>query len=95
LNTAAAINLSRNRYPVLIGGVLSALLFTLLMNTYGWRQSALFLVGLGAGVVLYHAAFGFTGAWRAVVKSGRGAGLRSQMIMLGVTVLIFTPLIAR
>jgi uncharacterized membrane protein YedE/YeeE len=94
LNTAAAINLSRNRYPVLIGGVLSALLFTLLMNTYGWRQSALFLVGLGAGVVLYHAAFGFTGAWRAVVNTGRGAGLRAQMIMLGVTVLIFTPLIA-
>ena len=52
-------------------------------------------MGLAAGIILYHAAFGFTAAWREVVKTGRGAGLRAQMIMLGVTVLIFTPLIAQ
>src|SRR6185436_3797960 len=32
-----------------------------------WRQAALFIVGAGAGVVLYHAAFGFTSAWRVFI----------------------------
>jgi len=56
---------------------------------------ALFLVGVFAGVALYHAAFGFTGAWRVLATEGRGAGLRAQMLMLAVTVLVFTPLIAQ
>ncbi len=95
MNSEATIRLDRNRYPVLIGALLSTSLLVFLTNTYGWRQSALFIVGLFAGIALYHAAFGFTGAWRAVVNTGRGAGLRAQMIMLGVTVLVFTPLIAQ
>ena len=66
---------------------------TLFVN-YGWRQACLFLVGLAAGVILYHAAFGFTAAWREVATTGRSAGLRAQMVMLGVTVMVFTPLIA-
>ena len=39
-----------------------------------WRQAALFLVGGAAGVVLYHAAFGFTSAWRAFIVQRRGDG---------------------
>ena len=62
---------------------------------HGWRQAALFAVGFGAGIALYHAAFGFTAAWREVVSGGRSAGLRAQMIMMAVTVLVFTPLIAQ
>ncbi len=86
--------LSRNRRTAGFGLTLSAILFIYLTSTYGWRHSALFLVGLAAGVILYHAAFGFTAAWREVVNTGRGSGLRAQMLMLAVTVLIFTPLIA-
>jgi uncharacterized membrane protein YedE/YeeE len=59
-----------------------------------WRQAALFLVGAGAGVVLYHAAFGFTSSWRIFVADGRGAGLRAQMLMLALTSAIFFPLLA-
>lgn len=29
---------------------------------YGWRQGALFVLGGGLGVALYHALFGFTSA---------------------------------
>ena len=83
-----------NTQPVLLSAGLSLLMLGGLAFTIGWRQSALFAIGLSAGVILYHAAFGFTAAWREVVNTGRGAGLRAQMIMLGVTVLIFTPLIA-
>jgi uncharacterized membrane protein YedE/YeeE len=74
--------------------LVSGVLMLYLSATYGWRQGALFIVGLSAGVILYHAAFGFTSAWREVVNTGRSAGLRAQMVMLGITVLVFTPLIS-
>jgi uncharacterized membrane protein YedE/YeeE len=60
----------------------------------GGRQAALFLVGALAGVVLYHAAFGFTSAWRAFIVERRGAGLRAQMLMLAVTCAVFFPILA-
>jgi uncharacterized protein len=59
------------------------------------RQSLLFLIGVAAGLVLYHAAFGFTSSWRHFVSSGRGDGLRVQMVMLALTSLVFFPLLAR
>jgi uncharacterized membrane protein YedE/YeeE len=58
------------------------------------RQALLFGVGVGAGVALYHAAFGFTSAWRVLIVHGRGAGLRAQMLMLAVTTTVFVPLLA-
>lgn len=60
----------------------------------GWRMTALFGVGGALGVTLYHAAFGFTGSWRAFLTDGRGAGLRAQMVMLAVATAIFLPLLS-
>jgi uncharacterized membrane protein YedE/YeeE len=65
-----------------------------LNQVIGWRQSSLFIVGAAAGVVLYHAAFGFTSAWRVFISDRRGAGLRAQMLMLAVTCAIFFPILA-
>ena len=84
----------RNRNTVAVAAILCTLLCLYLGVNFGWRQAALFVVGVSAGVFLYHAAFGFTFAWRDMVTTGRGAGLRAQMIMLATTVLVFTPLIA-
>jgi uncharacterized protein len=61
---------------------------------YGARQSALFLVGAALGVVLYHSAFGFTAAFRALVTRGDGRGIRAQMLMLAVATVLFAPLLA-
>lgn len=58
------------------------------------RQALLFLVGASAGLVLYHAAFGFTSSWREFIVHRRGGGLRAQMLMLAVTTVVFVPLIA-
>src|ERR1700680_4343286 len=65
-----------------------------LANTYTWRQGALFLLGGALGLVLYHALFGFTSAWRVFIADGRGAGLRAQMLMLAAAVLLFFPALA-
>lgn len=54
-----------------------------LAAAYSWRQGALFVLGGGLGLVLYHALFGFASAWRVFIADGRGAGLRAQMLMLG------------
>ncbi len=71
--------------------VLSALYLNAAIS---WRQAALFLVGAGAGVVLYHAAFGFTSSWRVFISDRRGAGLRAQMLMLAITCAVFFPVLA-
>ena len=65
-----------------------------LADAVHWRQAALFLVGALSGVVLYHAAFGFTSAWRVFIADRRGAGLRAQMLMLAVACVLFFPVLA-
>jgi uncharacterized membrane protein YedE/YeeE len=63
-------------------------------SIYGARHGALFLVGGALGISLYHAAFGFTSAWRVFILEGRGRGLRVQMLLLGLAVLLFFPVLA-
>src|SRR5438552_1096238 len=87
----------RRAQPRVVGAVGAALLVgaVWLAPRYGARQSALFLVGAALGVVLYHAAFGFTAAFRALVTRGDGRGIRAQMLMLAVATVLFAPLLAR
>ncbi|MCG6112378.1 MAG: YeeE/YedE family protein [Paracoccus sp.] len=72
---------------LLVGTVGLALIF-------GPRQAALFLVGGALGISLYHAAFGFTSAWRVFITEGRGRGLRVQMLLLAMAVVLFFPALA-
>lgn len=65
-----------------------------LAQTVNGQQAALYIVGALLGVTLYHAAFGFTSAWRVFIADGRGAGLRAQMVMLAVGVALFFPALA-
>ena len=58
---------------VVVPVALAALTATGLQTMVSGRQAALFLVGCAAGLVLYHAAFGFTSAWRVFISDRRGA----------------------
>jgi len=80
--------------PAAITAILIVLTAWYLNAVISWRQAALFIVGAGAGVVLYHAAFGFTSAWRIFIADRRGGGLRAQMLMLAITCAVFFPLLA-
>src|SRR5260370_32068125 len=73
---------------LIVAGALS------LAQTVSGGQAALYAVGTLLGVTLYHAAFGFTSAWRVFIADGRGAGLRAQMVMLAVGVALFFPALA-
>ncbi|MCB8819527.1 YeeE/YedE family protein [Microvirga rosea] len=58
------------------------------------RQALLYVLGAAMGLVLYHAAFGFTSAWRVFIADRRGEGLRAQMVMLAVASFLFFPVLA-
>jgi uncharacterized membrane protein YedE/YeeE len=78
--------------PLVVAAIVAGAAY--LSAVVNWRQGALFLVGAAAGLVLYHAAFGFTSSWRVFISDRRGAGLRAQMLMLAVTCAVFFPLLA-
>ncbi|QSN64935.1 YeeE/YedE family protein [Caballeronia sp. M1242] len=83
-----------NPKPLTVAGLLLLAGVLYLAQTAGARQAALYVVGALLGVALYHAAFGFTSAWRVFIADGRGAGLRAQMLMLAVGVALFFPALA-
>ncbi|NRB29073.1 MAG: YeeE/YedE family protein [Rhizobiaceae bacterium] len=62
-------------------------------NYGGTRYVIAVAIGGLAGIGLYHAAFGFTAAWRRIVTERRGQGLRAQMILLAAACLFTFPLI--
>jgi uncharacterized protein len=55
------------------------------------KHASLYLLGGALGLVLYHALFGFTSAFRVFIADRRGAGLRAQMAMLALAVMLFFP----
>ncbi len=79
--TAAAV--------AMVGGLASLILFTQTPTL-----AALFLTGTLMGLVLYHATFGFTSAFRVLLADGQSAGLRAQLVMLGLACTLFFPTLA-
>ena len=93
--TTAAITLPRIQRPLLFTALVAALgLFAYLAGTSA-KQAALFVVGTGLGVSLYHAAFGFTGAYRRAIVDRDISGVTAQLVMLAAAMLLFAPILAQ
>ncbi len=60
------------------------------INQIGDRHLYVFLIGIGLGVSLYHASFGFTGGWRDFIENKKSNSLRAQILMLGMAVVLFS-----
>lgn len=90
MSTISAVAPSQNRVPLLSAAaiVLGAVLIGVV---FGANIGLLMIVGGLLGLVLYHAAFGFTAAWRVFITERRGHGLRAQMVMLAIAVVLFFP----
>ncbi len=52
---------------------------------------ALLAIGLGMGVALYHAAFGFTGAYYRAIVDRDISGIVAQCLMLALAMVLFAP----
>ena len=79
--------------PVALAGALLTAGATWLALDQGWRQAALWGLGAGLGVALYHATFSFAGGFRAFLAQRRGAAVRAQMLMLALLVMLMLPAI--
>jgi len=78
---------------MIVAGIIAFSLF--LQHEFAIKQAALFLIGIGLGITLLHAAFGFTGAWRVFVRKRRGAGIRAQILLLSLTSILFFPILGK
>ena len=80
--------------PVWLGAVAGVIVLTVLAaQNGGWRLAAGALLGAFGGIALYHAAFGFTSAWRTFIRERRGGGLRAQLLLLALIIVVSFPLI--
>ncbi|MHA3026073.1 YeeE/YedE family protein [Chromohalobacter israelensis] len=78
--------------PLALASAVVLLLAALAVGVaFGAAKGWLMVVGGAFGMVLYHAAFGFTSAWRVFITERRGRGLRAQMVMLALAVVLFFP----
>jgi hypothetical protein len=74
------------------GGLLLGLA-ALALGSENWRHGALLVIGALLGVSLYHAAFGFASAYRRALVERDVAGVLAQLVMLGLAMLLFAPLL--
>ncbi len=70
--------------------IIAAIGVQILLSQTG-NMLALFATGIALGLVLYHATFGFTSAFRVLLADGRSAGLRAVLVMLGLACILFFP----
>lgn len=90
---------------VIIGALLAALLIwfalppatipgdfpTLAVNG---KMTLIFGLGLLLGLTLYHAAFGFAGAYRRLLVDRDASGVQAQLLMIALATLLFAPFLA-
>lgn len=93
--SAAASRLDAPNVPLALAGALAATaLGVFIQQRHGLDRALLFGLGLGLGVTLFHARFGFTSAWRQLAAVGQGRGLQAHTLMLAVAVVLFAPILA-
>ncbi len=93
--TTATLSPPRIQQGVLIAALaVAAVLFAAALDV-GAKKAALFVVGLGLGISLYHASFGFTGAYRRALLEKDISGVSAQLLMLAAAMLLFAPVLAQ
>ena len=74
-------------------------LFALFAGFLFWfvsiRQSLLFIVGIGLGLTLAGARFGFTTGWRNLIEQRDASGVLAQLVLLAIAAGISMPLLAK
>lgn len=80
-------------FPLGVALLLWAMGAVHLFNTVSLEQALLWGVGALLGVSLYQSSFGFTYAWRVFSADRQAAGIRAQMLMLSLGVLLFFPVL--
>lgn len=77
--------------PIVLALLAIALAAVISLSLFGWRQSALFIIGNLFGISLYHASFGFASAYRRLFVYQDVKGVLAQVLMLAIATLLFVP----
>ncbi len=93
--TTATASFSSIQRPLLLAALAVAAGLFIHLAGSGFKLPALFAIGIGMGVALYHAAFGFTGAYRRVFTEKDISGVTAQLVMLAAAMLLFAPVLAQ
>ncbi len=81
--------------PWLAAGLAATAALALALYQEDGKMAVLFLIGLAMGVALYHAAFGFTGAYRRAIVQREVSGVQAQVVMIAVAMVLFAPILAQ
>ncbi|MFG6120826.1 YeeE/YedE family protein [Thalassobacillus sp. B23F22_16] len=74
----------------LFAGLIGAILLLMAITAVaGLTQAFLYIIGIGFGLALLHAKFGFTSAFRRLLAVGNVQGLQAHMVMLAVATTLF------
>jgi uncharacterized membrane protein YedE/YeeE len=84
-----------DQFAVLLSSMAVLAISLYLQQGVAGMQYLSFLIGVGLGITLLHAAFGFSGGWRHFIREGDGTGVRAQLLLLGLTSLLFFPLLGQ
>ena len=90
-DTATGLEMQR---PVLLVGLSLIGIMVWQLAPDGWRIVTLFGLGTLMGLVLYHAAFGFSSAFRWMIVRRDVSGVQPQILMLAVATILFAPTLA-
>lgn len=82
------------QWPVVFFGLAFLSFGALWLGSDYWRYGALLLIGGLLGMSLYHAAFGFTAAYRRAILRHDISGITAQLVMIGLAMLLFAPFLA-
>ncbi len=78
---------------VVSAAVIAVLLYQL--QSSGTRMPVLLIIGVMLGITLYHASFGFTGAYHNLFARKDPRGVQAQLMMVGLATLLFAPLLSQ
>lgn len=67
----------------------------LVLGADGWERGALLVLGGLLGITLYHAAFGFTSAYRRAFAVRDISGVGAQIVMLALATVLFAPVLSQ
>ena len=89
--TAQALPTDKPVSVVTVLGIFALSLF--LQDVFNLHQALIFLLGVGLGISLLHASFGFSGGWRQFIRNRNSAAVRAHLCLFGLTSLLFFPIL--
>jgi len=84
----------RMQTPYVAAALITIMVVAGFVSGHGLKRLLLFIIGVGIGLALYHAAFGFTAAYRQAIRDKDLTGVAAQFVMLILAMLLFAPVLA-